>query len=87
MDVDSQTDGAGAVMSGPDSDTESDAAADDEDDLLPETPYVFAPEDEFGEVFLVAVAGETNTHLIHIFGFWLSRPANKWKSWPRRTKA
>lgn len=50
LDVDSQTDGAGAIMSGPDSDTESDAVADDEDDLLPETPYVYAPEEEFGEV-------------------------------------
>lgn len=51
LDVDSQTDGANAAMSGLDSDTESDVGA---DDAQPETPYVYVPEAEFGEVWLTS---------------------------------
>lgn len=51
LDVDSQTDGANAVISGPDSESESDMveAVDGEDDPL-ETLYVHSPEAEFGAV-------------------------------------
>lgn len=49
--MDSQTDGANAVMSGPDSESESDVAeAHDGDDDVPETEYVLSPEAEFGAV-------------------------------------
>lgn len=51
LDVDSQTDGANAVMSGPDSESESDVAevVQGEDDQ-PETLYELSPEAEFGAV-------------------------------------
>lgn len=51
LDVDSQTDGANAVISGPDSESESDVMemADGEDDV-PETVYEHSPEAEFGAV-------------------------------------
>lgn len=52
MDIDSQTDGANAVMSGMDSESESDVvdAAGDEAAEMPETQYMHVPEEELGEV-------------------------------------
>lgn len=51
LDVDSQTDGANAVLSGPDTESESDAVemADGEDDPA-ETLYEHSAEAEFGAV-------------------------------------
>lgn len=47
MDIDSQGDGANAIMSGLDSESESDCEPEEE---FPETQYIHCPEDEFGAV-------------------------------------
>lgn len=47
LDIDSQGDGAHAVMSGLESESESDC---DPEDEFPETQYIHCPEDEFGAV-------------------------------------
>lgn len=49
LDIDSQGDGANAVMSGLDSESESDCEPEEE---FPETQYIHCPEDEFGAVSL-----------------------------------
>lgn len=50
MDIDSQTDGANAVMSGIDSESESDIADPDAEDEFPESQYTHSHEEEFGAV-------------------------------------
>lgn len=51
LDIDSQTDGANAVMSGLDSESESDVPDGVEPEDEPtETIYVHSPEEEFGAV-------------------------------------
>ncbi|XP_055908551.1 oxysterol-binding protein-related protein 8 isoform X2 [Eupeodes corollae] len=51
LDADSQNEGAAAVMSGPDSESDSDLGEgpDQISDDPPETPYVPCPEEEFGD--------------------------------------
>lgn len=50
LDVDSQNEGAAALMSGPESESESDVGDGMEMEVeeMPETPYVHLPEEEFG---------------------------------------
>lgn len=51
LDIDSQTDGANAVMSGIDSESESDIAdGPDTEDAFPESQYTHSCEEEFGAV-------------------------------------
>lgn len=50
LDIDSQTDGANAVMSGLDSESESDIADPDAEDEFPESQYTHSYEEEFGAV-------------------------------------
>lgn len=50
LDVDNQTDGGTLVMSGPDTDSESDVPDALETEEFPETSYIHCPEDEFGAV-------------------------------------
>lgn len=53
LDVDSQTDGVNPIMSGLDTDSDSDigdAGLADVNDVMQETPYVLAAEEVFGEV-------------------------------------
>lgn len=47
LDIDSQGDGANAVMSGLESESDSDCEPEEE---FPETQYIHCPEDEFGAV-------------------------------------
>lgn len=50
--MDSQNEGAAALMSGPESESESDVGDGMEMEVeeMPETPYVHLPEEEFGAV-------------------------------------
>lgn len=48
LDIDSQGDGANAVMSGLESESESDCI--EAEDEFPETQYIHCPEEEFGAV-------------------------------------
>lgn len=54
MDGDSQNEGATAIMSGLETESESDVHDEPEDNQEQETPYVHLPEEEFGAVsFLI----------------------------------
>ena len=53
LDVDSQGDGTNIIMSGPDSDSESDVGDGPELDEFCETSYFPCAEDEFGAVIII----------------------------------
>lgn len=55
MDVDNQTDGGTLVMSGPESDTESDVPDGLEIEEIQETSYIHSLEDEFGAVSFIRI--------------------------------
>lgn len=52
LDVDNQTDGGTMLLSGPESDSDSDAGDNIPDVIedIPETNYIHSPESEFGAV-------------------------------------
>lgn len=50
LDIDSQGDGANAIMSGLESESESECEPEEE---FAETQYIHCPEDEFGAVSLI----------------------------------
>lgn len=91
MDIDSQGDGANAVMSGLESESESDCEPEEE---FPETQYIHCPEDEFGAVSEFNFIFIFLTHNDHCVNFKLlfltlsvDRLANKLKNWQMNTKA
>lgn len=53
LDVDNQTDGGTLVMSGPDTDSESDVPDALESEEFPETSYIHCAEEEFGAVSIL----------------------------------
>lgn len=83
LDIDSQTDGANAVMSGLDSESESDVPDGVEPEDEPaETVYVHSPEEEFG-----AVSEHLYSNFVYFKNNFFFRLASKLRNWPKSIRA